>query len=68
VQEGGDAMSRPTETQPEAVSERIRRAGETLRRWCWVELSIWTMRMLTALEEGVKGGKMPSLPTMGCSV
>lgn len=50
-------MSKPTETQPEAVSERIRRAGEILRRWCWVELTVWTMRMLTALEEGVKGGK-----------
>jgi RNA-directed DNA polymerase len=54
-------MSKPTETQPEAVSERIRRAGEILRRWCWVELTVWTMRMLTALEEGVKGGKWFSL-------
>jgi RNA-directed DNA polymerase len=54
-------MSRATETQPEAVSERIRRAGEILRRWCWVELSIWTMRMLAALEDGVKGGKWFSL-------
>jgi RNA-directed DNA polymerase len=54
-------MSKPTEAQPEAVSQGIRRAGEILRRWCWVELSIWTMRMLTALEEGVKGGKWFSL-------
>lgn len=61
MQGGGDAMSEPTETQPDAVSERIRRAGEILRRWCWVELTVWTMRMLTALEEGVKGGKWFSL-------
>jgi RNA-directed DNA polymerase len=61
VQEGGAEMSKPTETQPEAVSERIRRAGEILRRWCWVELSIWTDPMLTALDEGVKGGKWFSL-------
>jgi RNA-directed DNA polymerase len=54
-------MSKLTEFQPEAVSERIRRAGETLRRWGWVELSIWTERMLTALDQGVKGGKWFSL-------
>jgi len=54
-------MSNPTEFQPEAVSERIKRAGELMRRWGWVELSIWTERMLTALEQGVKGGKWFSL-------
>jgi RNA-directed DNA polymerase len=32
-----------------------------MRRWGWVELSIWTERMLTALETGVKGGKWFSL-------
>ena len=26
----------------------------------WAEPSIWTERMLTALEEGVKGGKWPN--------
>jgi RNA-directed DNA polymerase len=54
-------MSEPTEAQPEAVSERIRRAGEALRRWRRVELSIWTDPMLTALDRGVKGGKWFSL-------
>jgi len=29
------------------------------QRWSWVEASIWTDRMLTALENGVKGGKWP---------
>ena len=33
VQEGGDAMTKPTENQPEAVSERIKRVGEILRPW-----------------------------------
>jgi RNA-directed DNA polymerase len=61
VQEGGNAMSKLTEFQPEAVSERIKRAGELMRQWGWVELSIWTERMLTALETGVKGGKWFSL-------
>ena len=35
--------------------------GEENSRWAWVESSIWTDRMLTALENGVKGGKWFSL-------
>jgi RNA-directed DNA polymerase len=32
--------------------------GEDIRaRWAWVEPSVWTDRMLAALENGVKGGK-----------
>ena len=61
MQEGGDAMSKQTESQPEAVSERIKRAGEPPPLWGWVEPSIWTERMLAALEQGVKGGKWFSL-------
>ena len=30
-------------------------------RWSWVEPSVWTERMLTTLENGVKGGKWYSL-------
>jgi len=30
-------------------------AGETPPRWGWVERAVWTDRMLTALDEGVKG-------------
>ena len=36
-------------------------AGEIRTRWDWVEPSVWTERMLTALEKGVKGGKWFSL-------
>jgi len=54
-------MTKPTEEQPVAVSEETKRAGEILRRWRWVEPTVWTMRMLTALEQGVKGGKWFSL-------
>lgn len=50
-----------TETQPTTVPEEARRAGEIWGRWSWVELSVWTERMLTALENGVKGGKWYSL-------
>jgi RNA-directed DNA polymerase len=31
-------------------------AGDVRARWAWTEPTVWTARMLTALEEGVKGG------------
>ncbi len=34
---------------------------ETQNKWEWVEATIWTKRMLTALGNGVKGGKWFSL-------
>ena len=36
-------------------------AGDVRARWAWTEPSVWTDRMLTALEEGVKGGVWFSL-------
>ena len=54
-------MTKSTEEQPEAVPARATRAGEILLRWGWVESTVWTERMLTALEHGVKGGKWFSL-------
>ena len=35
--------------------------GEVWARWAWVEPSVWTERMLTALEQGVRGGVWFSL-------
>lgn len=35
--------------------------GEENSRWTWVESSVWTDRMLTALENGVREGKWFSL-------
>lgn len=49
------------EAEPAGVSEKAKQAGEIEGRWPWVEPSVWTARMLTALEEGVKGGKWYSL-------
>ena len=47
---------------PEAVPDRgAKPAGEIRARWAWVEAEIWTERMLTALEQGVIGGKWHSL-------
>jgi RNA-directed DNA polymerase len=50
-----------SESEPAAVPARAKQAGETADRWSWVEPSVWTERMLTALELGVKGGKWYSL-------
>jgi len=47
-------------TAPATVAE-AKQAGEVRARWAWVEPCVWTERMLTALEQGVKGGKWFSL-------
>ena len=49
------------ETKPAVVPVRAKQAGEIQARWPWVEPCVWTERMLTALEQGVKGGKWFSL-------
>ena len=53
----------PKEERPATVTETSKQVGEShIRdRWTWVEPSIWTERMLAALQEGVKGGKWFSL-------
>jgi RNA-directed DNA polymerase len=50
-----------SEKQPAAVPEAAKQAGEIRARWVWAEPEVWTERMLTALEAGVKGGKWFSL-------
>jgi len=54
--------------QPAKVSRHTgtKQAGEAdararSARWAWVQSSVWTDRMLTALETGVKGGRWFSL-------
>jgi RNA-directed DNA polymerase len=49
------------EGKPAGVPKGAKQAGEIDSRWDWVELSVWTERMLDALEKGVKGGKWFSL-------
>ena len=48
------------EEKPAGVPE-AKQAGEARSKWEWVEPTVWTERMLSALEEGVKGGKWYSL-------
>lgn len=49
--EGMDGRERPTTRAGETGGAGVR------ARWAWAEPTVWTERMLTALEEGVKGGK-----------
>ena len=53
--------NRPTEDKPTTVQHAARPDGEIRDRWSWVEPEVWTDRMLTALEKGVKGGRWHSL-------
>jgi hypothetical protein len=52
---------RESDDQPVAVPEEAKRTGEVRARWAWTEPTVWTERMLTALETGVKGGRWYSL-------
>lgn len=61
TQGGGNVTDSTTENKPAEVPERAKQAGKIRDRWDWVEPSVWTERMLTALEQGVKGGKWFSL-------
>ena len=54
-------MARQQEAQPVRVPGEAKQTGEIPRRWAWVEPAVWTERMLTALEVGVRGGKWFSL-------
>lgn len=50
-----------SEEQSAAVPHGAKQAEEIYGRWPWVERSVWSERMLQALENGVKGGKWFSL-------
>jgi len=54
-------MTRQTETEPPNVPEMAIQGGDIKARWGWVEPSVWTERMLTTLERGVRGGHWYSL-------
>src|SRR5271165_1537578 len=54
-------MTKSTEEQPAAVSAKTIRTREILHLILQVEPKVWTERMLTALVQGVKGGKWFSL-------
>ena len=49
------------EDPPVRVPTGAKQTGEARGRWSWAEPSVWTERMLRALEEGMRGGKRYSL-------
>lgn len=67
MQEGGSVKDASTQEQPTAVPSKATQAGkdpaasERRARWAWTQASVWTDRMLAALEDGVKGGVWFSL-------
>jgi len=61
MQEEGCKMATPTQDKPPAVSVTAKQGGNVRDRWSWTERAVWTDRMLTALEKGVKGGVWFSL-------
>ena len=54
-------MDGSRESTPPPVPQGAKQDGEVRARWAWAEPAVWTERMLTALETGVKGGKWFSL-------
>jgi len=50
-----------TEEKTTGSVQSTKQGGDIYGRWPWVEPEVWTERMLSALEEGVKGGKWFSL-------
>lgn len=50
-----------------AVPVRAIQGAEARKRWSWVEASVWTERMVSALENGVKGGRWYSLMDKVCA-
>ena len=52
---------RPEGMESVSVPEAARQTEEIRARWSWVEPTVWTERMLTALKNGVKGGVWYSL-------
>jgi RNA-directed DNA polymerase len=48
-------------SQPATVPERATPAGVVRARWAWTASEVWTERMLTALEQGVRGGRWHTL-------
>lgn len=61
-------LSGQEEMKPAGVAELPKQAGDVRSRWGWTEPSVWTERMLAALESGVEGGTWFSLIDKVCSL
>jgi RNA-directed DNA polymerase len=54
-------MDVPQDHQPDIVPARATPAGDVRARWAWAAPEVWTERMLTALDQGVRGGRWHTL-------
>jgi RNA-directed DNA polymerase len=61
VQEGEGVKATLDESAPSRVPAGAIPGGEIHGRWPWVERTVWTERMLEALERGPKNGRWHSL-------
>src|ERR1700731_344997 len=59
-------MDRKEAQRASAVPARATQGAEA-RNWSWVEASVWTVRMVSALVNGVKGGRWYSLMDKVCA-
>ena len=59
-QEGGGVKTMP-EQRSTGSADEAKQGAETQRNWAGVEAGVWTERMLSALGNGVTGGKWYSL-------
>ncbi|HLG57827.1 MAG TPA: group II intron reverse transcriptase/maturase [Vicinamibacterales bacterium] len=55
-------------SQPTPVPAGASPVGAVRARWAWTAPEVWTERMLTALEEGVRGGRWYTLMDKVCAV
>ena len=60
-------MTASSGSRPSPVPETATQGGDVWARWAWTEPAVWTERMLTALEQGVKGGVWFSLIDKVCA-
>jgi RNA-directed DNA polymerase len=54
--------------QPTPVPPGATPVGAVRARWAWTAPEVWTERMLTALEQGVRGGRWHSLIDKVCAL
>lgn len=54
-------MTSSKEEPPATVPATATPAGDVRVRWMWAEPAVWTERMLTTLEQGVRGGRWHTL-------
>ena len=61
-----DGKSESTSEVATVSAKAMQATSDLARDWAWIDRSIWTERMLVALDNGVKGNKWFSLSLAKC--